>query len=889
MFFKLLPLVLLLVSCQSASKQESAREDSKRAISQEEAIHRSQRIEGVEYALDFDIRDENFFTGVVVIQFNFKGGDVWLDFDNGEIRDFKVNKISHVPAVKGRRILLDGSLLKIGSNLIEVSYKQKYSTNGAGYYQFVDPEDKARYTYTQFEPFDANHLFPCFDQPDLKATYRMTVIAPKDWKVITGSPVQKKTPQKSGTKWEFKRSQKFSTYLVSLIAGPYAEWRDEYVSGKRRVPLGLYIRKTLAKYSRSKEIFSVTKKGMKYFEDYFGYPYPFEKYDQIMAPNYNWGGMENVAAVTYTENFAIRGQITRANKEALANTFLHELAHMWFGDLVTMKWWNDLWLNESFATYMSFKAQSEALGLKETWRSFFQLKMGGYRQDLSAITHAIEVEIPTTDDAFANFDAITYNKGASVLKQLAYLIGEEAYKNGLKHYFTTHAFKNTTRSDFIAAMEWASKRDLSKWTDLWLQKAGINHFQPVIKCEGSELAEFKVIQSVRNGERVLRPHKWQIGLYSYGADKKMELTETVDVEAADAETSVASRSRTCPALVQMNYGDYGYFSHGFDKSTLISLPKQLRNITDELERMMFWSALWDQVRDGGVSVFDYAELVLLNLESESSEKVLEQVLGTVIEGSASRPTVQYFLTRDAVFAGKAIQFNTKLEKILLRKLKGARPGSDMQKRFFYWYIAGAQSKEKMPILVEIANGNSRFSGLKIDPEMKWSALKELASYGHSKAERLADQQLKLDPSDWGRKSRLSVSTLLPSDSAKLNGLKFLKDDHQFADQRVVMRSLFSFNQDEWLRKYADQVLKLAIEMKDMRDDYYMETYIGSLLPALCDKGFHERLLSFRASSGLSPAADKELKYTLDEDARCLRLKKLWLSQLPTKIEGAPSK
>lgn len=888
MFSKLLALVLLIVSCQSASKRETAGETSKRGISQEEALSRAQKIENVEYLLEFDVRDENFFSGVTVIKFNFKGGDVWLDFDGGEIRDFKINKVAKTPVLKGRRIFLDGSLLKIGGNSVEVSYKQKYSTNGAGYYQFIDPEDKSRYTYTQFEPFDANHLFPCFDQPDLKATYHMTVVAPKDWKVITAAPVHKKIVLKTGVQWEFAKSQKFSTYLVSLIAGPYAEWHDEYVSGSRRVPLGLYIRKTLAKYSRAKEIFSVTKKGMKYFEDYFGYPYPFAKYDQVMAPNYNWGGMENVAAVTYTENFAVRGQITRADRERLANTFLHELAHMWFGDLVTMRWWNDLWLNESFATYMSFKAQSEALGLKETWRSFFQLKMGGYRQDLSVITHPIEVEIPTTDDAFANFDAITYNKGASVLKQLAYLIGEKAYKDGLKYYFATHAFKNTARADFIDAMERSSKRDLSKWTELWLQKAGINHFQPIIKCEGQSLTDFKVVQTVRNGENVFRPQKWQVALYGQN-NKKVELAERVDVEVDGAEASVLPSSRKCPVLVQLNYGDYGYFSHGFDKSTLANLPNMLSRVGDELERMMFWSALWDQVRDGGVSIFDYAELVLINLEPESSEKVLEQVLGTVIEGGAGRPTVQYFLTRSEAFADKAKQFNITLEQILLRKLQGARPGSDIQKRLFYWYLAGTQSQKKNSVLVEIAKGHSRFPGLKVDPEMKWSALKELASYGYPEAERMADVQLNMDPSDWGRKSRLSVSTLVPSDSAKLKGLKFLKDDHQLADQRVVMRSLFSFNQDEWLRKYADQVLELAIEMKDKRDDYYMETYVGSLLPALCDEIFYDRLQHFRASTEFSPAADKEIKYILDEDARCLRLKKLWLSQIPSRVEGAPSR
>jgi aminopeptidase N len=357
-------------------------------------------------------------------------------------------------------LLLPAAFLIRGPNLIKISFRTKMVTNGMGLHRFVDPADGAIYIHTQFEAFAAHKFMPCFDQPDLKSSLQLQVSAPKSWTLISTTREIRIEPRGDFRLWTFPETPAISTYLFSLHGGPFTVWQDSF----QGIPLRLFARPSLAKYVHPGLWFRLTKQGLGFYNKFFSYRYPFQKYDQILAPEFSAGAMENVGAVTFSERFIHRGKLTRENEMSLADVLLHEMAHMWFGDLVTMRWWNDLWLNESFATYMSALTTSEATKYSEAWRDFFEMKGWAYYQDQLSTTHPIEGHVADTNDAFSSFDGITYAKGASVLKQMSRWLGAETFQKGVQFYMKTFAFKNTSLPDFIESLQKFSERDFRTWS-----------------------------------------------------------------------------------------------------------------------------------------------------------------------------------------------------------------------------------------------------------------------------------------------------------------------------------------------------------------------------------------------------------------------------------------
>ncbi|MCJ8277145.1 MAG: M1 family aminopeptidase, partial [Bdellovibrionales bacterium] len=466
-------LCLFLASC-SFFKQESVGRKDESGLTQVYAMLRSQSIDKVTYDLKFDLTNEKLYRGETKINFILKNEiPLSVDFAQGMIDQVYVNGkiIKHEP-YNGHFINIPGDSVKLGQNTIDIKYSHEYSKNGAGFYRYIDVEDNKTYIYSHFEPYSANQLFPCFDQPDLKATYTTQVKAPKDWEVISSMRETEKTVHGDYADWTFPKTAKFSTYTYSLHAGDYHVWESIAKTKKHEIPLRLFARQSLAKYVKADEWFTLTQQAFPYFEDLYGYPYPYVKYDQLIVPDFNAGAMENVAAVTFNEDHYVRrGEKTRSQRRRLASTLFHEMAHMWFGNLVTMKWWDDLWLNESFATYSATRALVEVSEFKESWLTFNIYKQSAYKADQAVTTHPITTVVKSTDEAFANFDSITYGKGASVLKQMAFYMGDGKYKKGLRTYFKRHAEGNTVLSDFMQAMESASQKDMSQWRERWLETA----------------------------------------------------------------------------------------------------------------------------------------------------------------------------------------------------------------------------------------------------------------------------------------------------------------------------------------------------------------------------------------------------------------------------------
>ncbi|MGI9608890.1 MAG: aminopeptidase N, partial [Acidimicrobiia bacterium] len=524
-------------------------------LTQEEARGRAAVISAVRYELDLDLQaGAKTYAGDCTIGFAYEGTeDTFLDFTGSVIERFVVNGIERDPVWHENRLALTAEWLA-PVNEIRVQYVNTYDHSGEGFHQFVDPEDEAEYLYTQFEPFSAHRMFPCFDQPDLKATYELAVTAPSEWMVMTASrPVGEDAAADGRTRRLYETTVPFSTYLVSVVAGPYRS----VISEHNGIPLGLYCRASLVEHLDAEELFGVTTAGIDFFSEFFGHPYPFSKYDQIFVPEFNWGGMENVGNVTYSDRYIFRDPPTETQRLGRAEVFLHELAHMWFGDLVTMEWWNDVWLNESFATYMAYLGLERVTEFTDGWQDFqADMKLWAMEEDQLPSTHRIADHIPTTDETFLNFDGITYGKGASALKQLVAAVGEDTFRAGMQAYFARYAYGNATLSDFLTIVAEGSGTDLHSWSAKWLETESLNTLSVEWSASEGELTGMRLVQDAPADYPVIRPHVTEVAIVRQEAGG-LEI-ESHRVTTSEASQSISVAGGRAPVLVFPNHGDHTY-------------------------------------------------------------------------------------------------------------------------------------------------------------------------------------------------------------------------------------------------------------------------------------------------------------------------------------------
>ena len=508
--------------------------------------------------------------------------------------------------------------------MLRVAADCAYSRSGEGLHRFTDPADKQVYLYSDLETFDAHRIYACFDQPDMKATYELAVTAPEDWQVVSNMAPESSLPEADAVRWIFPPTPVMSTYITAVAAGPYHVVRDEHDG----IPLGVYCRQSLAEYLDADEIFEVTRQGFDFFHGSFGIKYPFGKYDQLFVPEFKEGAMENAGCVTFLESYIFRSRVTDFAHEARAETILHEMAHMWFGDLVTMRWWDDLWLNESFATWAGTLAQAEATRWTSAWTTFAQLyKAWAYRQDQLPSTHPIAADIPDIAAVELNFDGITYAKGASVLKQLVAYVGRENFLDGVRKYFAAHAWGNATLADLLAALEETSGRDLASWSAEWLQQAGVNTLRPSYEVDADgRFTEFAVEQEAAASHPGLRSHRIAIGLYDRTAAGIVR-RHRVETDVAGARTVIGELAgQPRPDLVLVNDDDLTYAKIRLDEHSLRTLVDSIADFTDSLPAALCWSAAWDMCRDGEMAARDYVRLVLSGISSVADISVAQTLL-----------------------------------------------------------------------------------------------------------------------------------------------------------------------------------------------------------------------------------------------------------------------
>ncbi|MEU3572686.1 aminopeptidase N [Kitasatospora sp. NPDC036755] len=804
-------------------------------LTREEARTRADLLHVDAYDIELDLgsaREGGTFRSTTVVRFTATtpGAETFIDLVAPSVEEITLNGVRLDPAsFADSRIPLPGLAAE---NELRVVANCEYTNTGEGLHRFVDPVDGETYLYTQFEVPDARRVFANFEQPDLKAAFAFTVTAPAGWVVVSNSPTPEPTGDGDTRVWTFEPTGRISSYITALVAGPYVGVFDTYENGEQKVPLGVYCRPSLREFLDPEAVFEVTKQGFDYFQEKFDFPYPFAKYDQLFVPEFNAGAMENAGAVTLRDQYVFRSKVTDAAYEARAATILHELAHMWFGDLVTMEWWNDLWLNESFATYAEAVCQAEAPGSKwpHSWTTFAnQMKTWAYRQDQLPSTHPIMADINDLEDVQVNFDGITYAKGASVLKQLVAYVGQDAFFQGVQAYFKRHAWGNTRLSDLLGALEEASGRDLKAWSKAWLETAGINVLRPAVTVNtDGEIESFAVLQEApalpagAKGEAVLRPHRIAIGLYELNGDALVR-TDRIELDVDGPRTEVPELvGRHRPAVVLLNDDDLSYAKIRLDEDSMAVVTEHLGGFTDSLPRALCWASAWDMTRDGELAARDYLALALSGIGRESDIGVVQSVHRQVKLALDAYTDPQWREEGLGRWAAAAEEH-----------LRAAEPGSDHQLAWARALASVARTDGQLDLLAGLLDGSVEIKGLAVDTELRWTLLVRLAATGRAD-EALIAAELERDNTAAGQEHAATCRAARPTAEAKAEAWASVVESDKLTNyvQEAVIAGFQQSDQRELIAPYAAKYFAAVKGVWETRSHEISQQIIVGLYPAL---------------------------------------------------------
>ena len=877
----LILLLLSLSSCfekDSSPKLGSSERVEKKGLSLKVAKERKASLSNISYIFNIDLtkaKDSESFKGTSQILFNLdksklKSSKLIVDFEGGEVSSISVNskEVSDFTYNKSF-ISFPSDVFEQGKNSLKITFIRKYSTTGSGLYKFTDKTDQKTYVYTDFEPYDANQFAPLFDQPNLKAVYSLNVKSPKTWTIISSVKEQIIEDKGSFKKWSFPKSQKFSTYIFSLHGGPYAVWSDSVKLKSKTISLKLFARQSLAKHVKPEFWFKITKQGFNFFEQYFSTDYPYTKYDQVLVPDFNSGAMENVAAVTFSERLVSREKVAPRNqRRGLANIIFHEMAHMWFGNLVTMDWWNDLWLNESFATFMAFTGLKYNTEYTDSWVNFYnRTKQWAYAEDQWRTTHPIETEIPSTEEASSNFDGITYGKGASSLKQLVFLIGEENFKKGLADYFKAYAEKNTIRENFISSLQAHTKEDLSSWTKEWLQTKGLNSLSTEIVCKNSKLEKINFTQGVVSGARILRTHKLKMAIWTDTTDPKSP-SSIQEVKISGANTSWKPTTKTtCPSAVFPNWGDHGFIQVNLDTKTFEFFKNNINKIDSSLLRVQYWAILNTMLKLGKLAPEELMPVVKEHLPNEKDLDVMGAILNLTYP---MKPIFYYYKNKN-----QALAENKKVSD-LIKKLIPVAKTKDQKKILFDSWLYNSYKIAPHELAACLKKCNFDI-GFDLDIDRKWRITKMLAALNHSQTQKFIADLFQKDSSQRGTLSKLAAEVRLDQNKKPWLDKALDKGSSLSLKKRItIIRNLIPFAQRE---KYFEFAQKSFFERIDKINDLpkrIQKTFARSFRPLFCGDFVKNIPVTEEQIQGAEWefGVKKTLLQELDREERCLKIKKM---------------
>ena len=752
-------------------------------LTRAEARHRSDTLTVHSYRVCLDLREaedteQPLFDVTTQICLTCSVERTFLDLAGAGGVSVVLNGVDAPVAYDGDRLEITG-LTPGGTDTLVVTARLPYSRTGEGLHRFVDPADGRTYLYTQFEPADAHRVYPCFDQPDLKAPISFEVSAPAAWTVISNQPEESAEERPDGARRHvFGATPPLSTYISAVVAGPYVRHSSEWTGADgSRIELGLVCRASLEPHLDDEELFTVTRQGLDFYHSQFGYPYPWGKYDQVFVPEYNLGAMENPGCVTFTESYLHRERATRAELAGRGNTILHEMAHMWFGDLVTPAWFGDLWLKESFAEFMGAHASVEATRYTDAWTTFaLGRKAWAYTADQLSTSHPIVADVPDLEAAKQNFDGVTYSKGAAVLKQLVHHVGLDAFMAGARSYFQDLAFSSATLDDLLRHLSAAGGRDLSGWARAWLRTTGPDLLIPEVLVDDGRITELTVIRDARSSSAsrpATRPHTLDIGLYRLQGDALVR-TELIGVDVNSPRTPVkAARGLPAPDLVLVNDEDLSYAKVRLDSTGTATALAHLSGLAEPLARALVWSMLWNAVRDAVLPVGDHLAAVAAHAGAETDPAILQVVL------RSARQEVDQYLPARAVPAARA-----ELAAAAWRGLDAAEPGSDVQ---LVWArhaaLAGAGDPGSAGRLRGLLDGTTPVEGLEVGADLRWSLWQSLAGLGAADVDEL-DAELGRDRTKNGVAHHLHALVAMPGSAARQEMWRQLRTPGALSNEHV---------------------------------------------------------------------------------------------------------
>jgi aminopeptidase N len=833
-------------------------------LTRDEAQTRAQLLSVDSYTIDLDLTgSDKTFGSTTTIRFTCAepGASTFADLVGATVHEISLNGTALDPATaySDSRIQLDGLAAE---NELVVRADCTYSRTGEGLHRFVDPADDRVYLYSQFEVPDARRVYTTFEQPDLKSVFTFNVTAPSHWKVVSNSPSPEPRDLGEGKAvWHFAETKKMSTYITALVAGEYHEVQHVYAGKFGEIPLGHYCRQSVKEHLDVEELVKLTKQGFAFFEEAFDFPYPFGKYDQLYVPEYNMGAMENAGCVTLRDEYLPRSRQNRSFYEFRCSVILHEMAHMWFGDLVTMKWWDDLWLNESFAEWACYHAEVEATDFVEAWTGFANArKQTGYRQDQLPSTHPIAADNYDIQAVEVNFDMITYAKGAAVLKQLVAWVGLDPFVAGLRQYFKDFAYGNTEFADLLSALERASGRELDSWAEEWLQTAGVNTLSAEFELDGEgAFSSLSVRQAAHPDWPTLRRHRLGIGLYddvNGRLVRRTYLEVDVDGELTEIKEAVGEKQ---PDLLLLNDGDLTYAKIRLDERSLATVVGGLSRLDDSLARALCWGAAWDMTRDAEMSATDFVTLVLANIGQE---------------------TDPWGVTRIPAYAAQAVHhFSAPAKREALaatweqgvrRLIDEAEPGSDHQLTFGRAFAAAAHSDQALDELEALLDGTWTPEGLAVDQDVRWTLIAALARMGRE-GTRIADE-LEKDNTISGQERAAAARAARPTAEAKAEAweLAIHRDDIANETQRSIVLAFQVPGQDEVLEPYVEKYLEMAETIWEDKGTQRASTALEYIFPRqLASQGLLDRLDAWLETSKANPAAKRYVNEGRADVARYL--------------------
>ena len=728
-------------------------------LNRSEVAERSRAISVAGYRVELDLRSAvdsavKTFSTVTTIDLTSSVESTWLDFIGAAVDSVDVDGASIPVEYDGSRIVLRGLG---GSNVVRVAAHGHYSRSGEGLHRFVDDADDQTYLYTQYEPADARRVFACFEQPDLKAPFTFEVTAPDGWEVLSNQPATQTLSVDGAQRVTFAPTLPISTYITAIAAGPYHRVASSWSRGELTVELGALCRASLAPYLDAENVFDITRQGLDFYAEYFDYPYPFGKYDQIFVPEYNLGAMENPGLVTFTEAYVFRGSATDEQHQRRANTILHEMAHMWFGDLVTMVWWDDLWLKESFADFMGSLVSAEATRFTDAWVAFaIKRKAWAYLQDQLPTTHPIVADIVDLEAAKLNFDGITYAKGASVLKQLVAFVGRDAFFEAARRYFKAHAFGNTTLVDLLDVLAETSGRDVREWARIWLQTTGVS----TLSLDGTDLVQTDP-----------RPHRLAVGIYDYNESGDLVRTERVELDITESRTSV---DLPPGALTLLNDEDLTYAKVRLDAESLSTVEASLDRVSDPLARGVIWSSLWNSVRDAQLSVFRYLDMVERFAPAETDLAILSSIL------TDAQYAVLHYVPKSLRPNVSAGWLETTWKAVFEAEPESGRQLAWARALSAAAAVNDARADEVRSILDGTCPGPV---GLALDPDLRWALWIALSATGHASVSDF-DGELSKDSTSAGRTAYVRAVASIPDAETKAAAWASATTDGSLSNDRL---------------------------------------------------------------------------------------------------------